>query len=82
MNSKELWVLEWHQKSNNFHIQPLDLLLSRNREAYMLDKNLQNWIVLHVGTNDECSKAADAARPTLHKREKERNKALLEWLET
>lgn len=70
MSCKDLWVLEWHQKSNNFHIQKLASLLSRNREAYRDDKCLQNWIVLHVGTNDECHEAADAARVTLNQREK------------
>ncbi len=68
----DLWVLEWHQPSNNFHIQALDRLLSRNRDAYRDDRCLQNWIVLHVGTKDECHKAAEAARPTLRKRERER----------
>ena len=75
--SSELWVLEWHQKSNNFHIQPLDKMLSDNRRAYMRDVARQNWIVLVVGTHDECTATADAARPTLQARgEMRRNEGL------
>lgn len=78
----ETWVLEWHQSSNNLHIQPLNHLLSKNREAYADNKQRPNWITIYVGTQDDCIKAADAIRPTLRLREKECNASLLECLES
>lgn len=82
MSFENAWVLEWHQKSNSFHVQPLDKLLSKNREAYANNAEGQNWRVLHIGTKDECEAAANAARPTLRRRNMEINRAMLEWLET
>ena len=70
--NREIWVLEWHQASNNLHIQPLNHLLSKNRQAYANNTQRPNWITLYVGSQDECSRAADAIRPTLRQREKER----------
>lgn len=67
---KELWVLEWSHKSNGFHIQKACQMASANRVAYMEDRKPQDWVVIHLGTKDECHEAADAARVTLIQREK------------
>lgn len=68
--TNELWVLEWSHKSNGFHIQPARLMASANRLAYMEDRKPQDWVVIHLGSKDECHEAADAARGTLTRREK------------
>ena len=70
MNS-DLWVLEWSQKSNGFHVQSMDAMLSKNRQAYRDDhRPINNWLVIHVGTKNECQAVADAARQTIVSRAK------------
>lgn len=68
--TNELWALEWSHKSNSFHIQPANLMASKNRQAYTENRKPQDWVVIHIGTKDECHEAADAARVTLNQREK------------
>lgn len=68
--TSELWVLEWSQRGNVFHVQELDRTLSFNRKLYANDTPTRNdYRILHVGTRAECSNAADAARGTLQERE-------------
>ena len=65
---KDLYVLEWSKKQGMPHVQRLEHTLSHNRQAYMDDKAVGDYIPLFVGTHDEVSAAADAIRPTLEKR--------------
>ena len=70
MMNSDLWVLEWSQRSNCFHVQPLERTLSFNRGLYTENKKTVNdWRVLFVGTQAECSETADASRATLQARE-------------
>ena len=68
--NSDLWVLEWSQRGNVFHVQPLENTLSFNRKLYRENtKTVNDYRVLVVGTHDECSMAADSARQTLIERE-------------
>lgn len=65
-----LWVLEWSQRANAFHIQKLEHTLSFNRKLYTENTKTSNdYRILHVGTHDECDAAAEAARSTIQTRE-------------
>lgn len=68
--TENLWVLEWSQRQNAFHIQRLDKTLSFNRNLYAENKNCMNdYRVIHVGQKAECEAMADACRHTLRDRE-------------
>lgn len=68
--TKDLWVLEWSQRQNMFHVQPLSKTLSFNRSLYAHNRPTSNdYRVLLVGTRADCQATADAARHTLHERE-------------
>lgn len=68
--TENLWVLEWSQRQNAFHIQRLDKTLSFNRRLYAEDKNcLNDYRVIHVGEKDTCEAMANACRQTLRDRE-------------
>ena len=70
MKNSELWVLEWSQRANVFHVQRLDTSLGYNRKLYRENTSTSNdYRILVVGTHDECSAAADASRQTLIGRE-------------
>jgi hypothetical protein len=61
------YVLEWSKAANNFRIQKLELSLSRNRKSYAANEATQ-YVILHIGSQNECTTAADACRPTLEAR--------------
>jgi hypothetical protein len=68
--NSDLWVLEWSQRGNVFHVQPLANTLSFNRKLYRENtKSINDYRVLLVGSNEECSAAADSSRRTLIERE-------------
>lgn len=70
-NSSELWVLEWSQRTNNIHLQPLERTLSFNRRLYLDNKlTINDYRVLHVGPESECRDAADSIRNTIAERER------------
>lgn len=70
---KDLWVLEWSQRQNVFHVQRLEKTLSFNRSLYANNRPTSNdYRVLLVGAHDECQATADAARNTLREREGKR----------
>lgn len=58
------YVLEWSQKQNSFHVQQLSASVKGNQRAFMQNRSC-DYIVLHVGTEQECSNTADMLRPTL-----------------
>jgi len=72
-SNSEMWVLEWSQRANVFHIQPIEKTLSFNRKLYANDKETVNdYRILFVGTHDDCDKAAEASRATIRERESKR----------
>jgi hypothetical protein len=65
---KNAYVLEWSQKTNNFHIQPLDSLLAQNQEAFISNRPLSDYVVLMVGTKDVIHDIADHWRKRMENR--------------
>lgn len=59
------YVLEWSQKTNNFHIQPLASLLANNQAAFVDDKPVTNYVVLMVGEKDAVHAMSDSWRDRL-----------------
>lgn len=75
MSNGDLWVLEWHHRSNNIHIQPLTSTVGVNLSKFHLDVEPGAWVPICVGTRDEVDAAADSVRPTLITREAEKAQA-------
>ena len=68
MSKPVQWALMWKQGCAFPHIEMLDSALSKYRANYRDDREPNGWVPLYVGTQDECSKAADAIRGTLRDR--------------
>lgn len=66
----EQWVLLWSQRQNALHIEPLEKLLSLNRESYR-DNEPVYYAPIAVGSLAEMQAAADNIRPTLIQRERQ-----------
>lgn len=70
MTTTDLFVLEWSQRQNCFHIQPLERTLSFNRGLYLDNiKTINDYRPIYVGTREECGRTAEACRDTLQKRD-------------
>lgn len=68
-----LWVLEWHQESNNIHIQPLSRMVGLNRTRFELNAPpAGRYVPICIGDRGQVEAEADKIRPTLIKREKEK----------
>lgn len=59
------YVLEWSQKTNNFHIQPLQNLLAHNQTLFVDNKTTPDYIVLMVGEKDAVHAMSDSWRNRL-----------------
>lgn len=70
------YVLEWSKKQNAFHIQPVEISLSRNQECF-LRNGISDYIVLMIGTFDVVTNMADHHREKLIEREIPMNMAEL-----
>lgn len=66
---KQNYVLEWSQKQNMFHVQPLSSSLARSQECFLADRTHQ-YIIIMVGDAMACHKMADTHRHLLIEREK------------
>jgi len=64
----ELWVLEWSQKTNNFHIQKLKYTLANNQLGFMENRPLNDYHVLFVGEKEACHQMAENQRSKLKDR--------------
>lgn len=62
---EDLYVLEWSQKTSNFHIQAARHMMYRNRIAYRDNTPLNDYHVIHIGTRGECEGVANSCRNTL-----------------
>lgn len=73
--SKDLWALEWSQRQGFFHVQPLRGALEKNGRAFARNSAV-DYIILYIGTSDECQDEAERLRPVMTARdqaEAERN---------
>lgn len=57
-------VLLWSRNQNALHIEPVERMLSSNRDAYRDDRAC-DYIAIFMGSRDEMCAAADACRNTL-----------------
>ena len=71
------WVLLWSQRQNALHIEPMDAMLSANRNAYR-DNRPGDYRLLFVGDKETVDAAADAMRSTMADREVGRELPLLQ----
>ena len=71
----ELWVLEWHHRSNNLHVQPIARTVETNLAKLHTNEEPGAWVPIFVGTKAEVDKAADRVRPILIERERGRGPA-------
>jgi hypothetical protein len=61
-------VLLWSKRQNALHIEPVDRMLSSNRNCYR-DDRASDYLPIHIGTREECDAAAEACRSTLAARQ-------------
>lgn len=69
MSKPGQWALMWKRGCAFPHIETLESALSQYRSNYRDNREPNGWVPLYVGTQDECSEAADAIRGTLLERE-------------
>jgi hypothetical protein len=65
-----VYTLEWSQRQQAFHIQPLHETVRKNRDAFVQNRRT-DYIVIHVGTQAECQLGADTLRSTAERRARE-----------
>lgn len=69
----DLYVLEWSQSTNNFHIQPLANVCAANQMAFIEDKRRPDYHILFVGEKESVHRMADQWRDRVSERERVRN---------
>lgn len=65
------WVLLWSQASNDLRIEPLEKVLSANRQAYKDDKPVE-YVPVYVGPRATVAACAGHCQVTLIDREESR----------
>lgn len=66
--SNETYALLWSKKSNCFHIEPLQDTVA-NGLRFFRAQQTNDYLVIGIGTHDECSAKADELRPALRERD-------------
>ena len=69
--STETHALLWSKKSNCFHIEPLQAAMN-NGLRFLRSNSTNDYLVIGVGSLDECGKKADELRPLLQERDEVR----------
>lgn len=69
--STETHALLWSKKSNCFHIEPLQATVN-NGLRFFRSNSTNDYLVIGVGSLDECGKKADELRPLLQERDEVR----------
>ncbi|MBL7090812.1 hypothetical protein [Acidovorax sp.] len=69
--STEPHALLWSKKSNCFHIEPLQTTVD-NGLRFFRSNSTNDYLVIAIGTRDECGAKADELRPVLREREEVR----------
>lgn len=64
----EQWVLLWSQSQNALHIEPLERMLSSNRDAYKEDRR-SDYVPLYIGERSHVDAASAYCHGTLAERE-------------
>ena len=66
--SNDTYALLWSKKSNCFHIEPLHDTVVKGLRFFRAQQT-NDYLVIGIGTHDECSAKADELRPTLTERD-------------
>lgn len=69
--SNETYALLWSKKSNCFHIEPLSSTVKTGLRFFRTDST-NDYLVIWIGSRDECGKQSDELRPMLREREEVR----------
>lgn len=69
------YALEWSQSTNNFHIQPVASLCTKNQAAFIDDSRVNDYHVLMIGTLEAVSRMAASWRERIAERDRIRNQA-------
>ena len=64
----DTYALLWSKKSNCFHIEPLQDTVAKGLRFFRAQQT-NDYLVIGIGTHDECSAMADELRPTLTERD-------------
>lgn len=65
------YVLLWSQSQCALHIEPVEDMLSSNRQAYA-DNRRMDYVPIMFGTSDQCHDAARAVKGTISDRQSAR----------
>ncbi|WCM88829.1 hypothetical protein [Acidovorax sp. NCPPB 3576] len=65
-------ALLWSHSQCALHVEPIADMLSSNRQAYTQDRG-SDYVPIFLGCDDDCRKAAEAVRDTMHRRQTARN---------
>ncbi|RCW73829.1 hypothetical protein [Pseudorhodoferax soli] len=68
-------VMLWSQSQCALHIEPMDAMLSTNRQAYADDRRI-DYVPLFIGTDEDCRAIAASVRGTMHTRQDARREAV------
>lgn len=63
------WALLWSQSQSAMHIEPVEVMLKKNRHFYVADRR-NDYLPLVFGSRELCQQVADKVRQTLHARQK------------
>lgn len=65
------YALLWSKKSNCFHIEQLTDTAKKGR-TFFLTNSSNDYLVIAIGTRDQCGEKADELRPILRERDEVR----------
>lgn len=63
------WVLLWSQSQNALHVEPVEDMLSSNRQAYSEDRRT-DYVPVCIDHEEVVHQVADAIRHTMRARER------------
>lgn len=75
MDIPDIWVLEWSQRQNAFHIQRAQSAMETNLNS-LLSNNKTDYITVMIGSREKCDAVADKARHYIKEREKKHSMRL------
>lgn len=65
------YALLWSRSQGALHIEPVAQMLKANRRAYASNHG-SDYLPIHLGSDEECRKAAELARETMSDRQQGR----------
>jgi hypothetical protein len=67
----ELYVLEWSKRQGCFHIQRADHVCQTNMQAFRVNKNLNDYHIIAIGSEEKMHSIAGTYRKELYARDAE-----------